>query len=119
MYNSERISKKLKTSNADFVNDGLTTNEIRNTIKKIREYIKINKNETEFAEKLKKDYEFFSTRYPLLYSMACDEKKFDYDSLEYFLTMRDRIIDEKITTEEASKKVGQDWFNKYVDLSKK
>ncbi len=119
MQNSERVAKKTKTNNAEFVNDGLTTEEIRKNIKNIREYIANNKNATDVAEKLKKDYEFFSTRYPLLYSMACDEKKFDYDSLEYFLNMRDRIINEQISAEDASKKVGQDWFNKYVDLSKK
>lgn len=118
----ERKSKKQKiVHNKDFVQDGLETGDIRKTIMEIRDYIKIHcismTNET-LLETLQQKYEFFSKRYPMLFSMACTAQEFDYDSLEYFLNMRDNIINDKITSEEASKQVGQEWFDKYVDLNK-
>jgi len=117
-----RKFKKVKTHhNKDFVQDGLETNDIRKTIMDIREYIKIHgvsmTNEL-LIETLQKQYEFFAKRYPMLFNMACTAQKFDYQSLDYFLNMRDNIINDKISSEDASKKVGQEWFDKYVDVSK-
>lgn len=117
--NCDRASKKQKSSNVDFVNDGLTTQGIRDIIGKIRDYVQKNRNDQDIAEKLKDDYSFFANRYPILYNMACDNNKFDFQSLEYFLNMRDKIISDKISSEEASKQIGQEWFNKYVDLPPK
>jgi hypothetical protein len=45
--------------------------------------------------------------------MVTKEEGFEYQSLEYFLQMRENIIKDKITTEAASKEIGQKWFNKY------
>lgn len=114
----ERVLKRKKSTNIDFVNDGLSTHAIRDTIMNIRNYIQKHKNEENIEEKLKADYSFFAQRYPILYNMACDSKEFDFQSLEYFLNMRDNIINNKISSEDASKKVGKDWFDKYVNVPK-
>jgi hypothetical protein len=117
-----RNSKKIKTRHdKDFVQDGLKTPEIRQTIMDIRNHIKLNcanmTNEI-IVETLQQKYEFFSKRYPMLFNMACSAQEFDYESLDYFLNMRDNIINNTISSEDASKKVGQEWFDKYVDLNK-
>ncbi|NDB56038.1 hypothetical protein EB155_08590, partial [archaeon] len=56
---------------------------------------------------------FFEKRYPMLYQMVTKEEGFEYQSLEYFLKMREGIIQNQMTTDEASKIVGQQWFDKY------
>lgn len=115
-----RENKRQKTHNTDFVQDGLPTKEIREKIEQIRAFVDANKQmkSEDIEEKLRNDYSFFAKRYPMLYAMACNTNAFDYQSLEYFLNMRDNVINNKMTSEDASKQVGQDWFNKYVDVSK-
>jgi hypothetical protein len=118
----ERSPKKSKTDDTEFVKDGLTTQDIRSMIKNIRDFIENNKrtmNHDDIVKKLETDHAFFAKRYPMLFSMATDnQRKFDYKSLEYFLNMRDKIISNEMTSEQASIKVGKDWFDKYVDVSK-
>lgn len=118
---AERKKKKSKTNDKEFLKDGLETENIRKVIKDIRLYItnnKDNKKHTEIVDKLKTDYEFFATRYPMLFSMATKQDDFDYTSLEYFLNMRDRIISNEMTVDEASIQVGEEWLKKFVDVSK-
>jgi hypothetical protein len=70
----------------------------------------------ELLKQLKKSIEgilFFEERYPMLYSMVTKEEGFEYSSLEYFLQMREKIINNKLSSEQASKEVGQVWFDKY------
>ena len=62
---------------------------------------------------------FFEERYPMLYTMVTKEEGFDYASLEYFLNMRNKIIKNELSVEEASKEVGQVWFDKYCKIPKK
>ena len=57
--------------------------------------------------------EFFKQRYPMLYDMVTKEESFDYQSLEYFLKMRENIVQNRMSSDEASKIVGQQWFDKY------
>jgi hypothetical protein len=45
--------------------------------------------------------------------MVTKEEGFEYSSLEYFLGMRDKIINNRLSSEQASKEVGQVWFDKY------
>jgi hypothetical protein len=103
----------------DFVKDGMETGEIRSVVQDIMLYIEENKNKyshQDMLANLKTDIKrvaFFEERYPMLYQMVTKEEGFEYKSLEYFLQMRENIIKEKITTEEASKEIGQTWFNKY------
>ena len=112
--------KKQKTHDEhDFVKDGMETNEIRIIVQDIMLYIEENRNKIEFKEiiaSLKDNIdrvEFFEKRYPMLYQMVTKEEGFEYQSLEYFLKMRENIIKNQITTDEASKIVGQQWFDKY------
>jgi hypothetical protein len=49
----------------------------------------------------------------MLFDMVTKKEGFNYESLEYFLSMRDKIIQNELTSEDASKQVGQEWFDKY------
>ena len=53
----------------------------------------------------------------MLFDM-CTRTDFNYQHLNYFLSKRDEIISDKISSEDASIQVGQEWFDKYVDVSK-
>ena len=115
-----RKDKKQKThDDHNFVKDGMETNEIRNIVQDIMLYIEENRNKMEFKDIIAtlKDnidrVEFFEKRYPMLYQMVTKEEGFEYQSLEYFLKMREGIIQNHMTTDEASKIVGQQWFDKY------
>jgi hypothetical protein len=115
-----RKDKKQKTKDDhDFVKDGMETNEIRNVVQDIMLYIEEKRNKMEFKDiitSLKDNInrvEFFEKRYPMLYQMVTKEEGFEYQSLEYFLKMREGIIQNQMTTDEASKIVGQHWFDKY------
>lgn len=118
--------QKLNDSNGtesgsghEFVKDGMETVEIRTVVQDIMLYIQENKSKythQDILVNLKRDIGrviFFEERYPMLYQMVTKEEGFEYQSLEYFLQMRENIIKEKITTEAASKEIGQTWFNKY------
>lgn len=103
----------------NFVEDGMTTNEIRKTVQRIREYIEKGGAASleERCDQLKIDHAFFVERYPVLFEL-CSRSDFDYNSLNYFLQKREAIINDHITTEDASKQIGKEWFEKYVDVSK-
>lgn len=103
--------------NKDFIDDGLTNEGIVETIKKIKDRLKdgdiIKLTEMDRYVKLKEEFSFFSQRYPMLYELSIRKGEFDWDSLNYMFNMRNRIINDEMTSEDASIKVGQDWFNKY------
>jgi hypothetical protein len=110
--------KKRKV--ADFVKDGMETEDIRKMVQEIMLYMTENKSkfasEEELENNMKKTIEglsFFEERYPMLYNMVAKNKGFDYNSLEYFLNMRNKIIKNELSSEQASKEVGQVWFDKY------
>jgi hypothetical protein len=117
----ERDAKRTKTNDIEFVKDGMGTHEIRTVVSNIRSFIDKNKktmSHEQIVLKLETDHAFFAKRYPMLFSMAIDNKEFDYKSFDYFLNMRDKIIANEMTSEQASIKVGKEWFDKYVDVSK-
>jgi len=104
----------------DFIKDGMTNEQIVETIIAVR---KRNQeadikglNEMDKYNKLKEEFEFFSDRYPMLFDMSTRDGEFDWSSLNYFLNMRNRIINNQMTSEEASQKVGKEWFDKFVDV---
>lgn len=117
--NNDEINKKAKIVNVhDFVSDGLETKDIRDTVQDIMLYMQTNKSTTEYADiinNIRQDEKFkaFEERYPMLFDMVTKKEGFNYESLEYFLSMRDKIIQNELTSEEASKNVGQVWFDKY------
>jgi hypothetical protein len=115
-------NKKQKLDNTlpDFVSDGLDTKEIRDIVQDIMIIIENNKNKTKHEDiinniKNSDDVRFklFIERYPMLFDMVTKKEGFDYSSFEYFLTMRDKIIKKELTSDDASKHVGQVWFDKY------
>ena len=115
-------NKKQKLDNTlpDFVSDGLDTKEIRDIVQDIMIIIENNKNKStheEIINNIKNSNDvrikLFTERYPMLFDMVTKKEGFDYSSLEYFLTMRDKIIKKEITSDDASKHVGQVWFDKY------
>jgi hypothetical protein len=113
---TERKKRKV----ADFVKDGMETADIKTMVQDIVLYMTENKAEYSSHEELliglKNSIEgilFFEERYPMLYAMVTKEEGFEYSSLEYFLGMRDKIINNQLSSEQASKEVGQVWFDKY------
>lgn len=118
-------NKKRKLNNVSqgndvsFVKDGMTTDDIRNTVRNIRAYIEKDGNTSlsDRIEKLKQDNKFFYERYPMLFDM-CTRPTFDFNSLNYFLQKREEIINNKNSNEEVSKQIGKEWFDKYIDVSK-
>jgi hypothetical protein len=113
---TERKRRKV----ADFVKDGMETADIRAMVQDILLYTTENKTKysshEELLNEMKKSIEgilFFEERYPMLYAMVTKEEGFEYSSLEYFLDMREKIVNNKLTSEQASKVVGQVWFDKY------
>ena len=117
--NNDGKNKKSKITNVpDFVSDGLETKDIRDTVQDIMLYMQNNKDTSEYAElinKIRQDERFksFEERYPMLFDMVTKREGFNYESLEFFLSMRDKIITNQISSEDASKHVGQVWFDKY------
>ena len=100
----------------DFVKDGLTNEELIQTIKDILKRKKelTYKDDNDKFEKLKTEFPLFSERYLMLFEMVIRDGEFDWNSFNYMINMRNKIINNKMNVDEASKKVGQDWFDKYV-----
>jgi len=59
-------------------------------------------------------YADFKKQYPMLYSMACKGIP-DMSTLEYMLSMIEKIKTQETTSHDASVEVGQKLFNQYVD----
>lgn len=112
----------MTTKEKDFVIDGLSNDDITITISKIIQRAKDNDirklNEMERYEKLKNEFEFFSSRYPILFELATRDEIFPWDNLSYMLNMRKKVINDELTSDGASKIVGSEWFNKYVNIDK-
>lgn len=119
-------NKKANTGGEpDFLSDGLDNKAICDIVQDIMAIIHDNKGNTapaphsQIVNKISSDdkFKFFIERYPMLFDMVTKDAVFDFDSLEYFLSMREEIIKKKITSDEASKQVGQVWFDKYYKPS--
>ena len=115
-----RKDKKQKTQDDHiFVKDGMETDEIRTMVQDIMLYIEEQRNKMDFKDIIASlkdnitNIEFFEQRYPMLYQMVTKEEGFEYQSLEYFLKMREGIIQNQMTSDDASKIVGQQWYDKY------
>jgi hypothetical protein len=111
--------KVMQDKSKDFVEDGMSTTEIRKTVQQIRAYIEKGgaaSLEDRIAQ-LTLDHAFFAERYPVLFEL-CTRSDFNFNHLNYFLNKRDEIIQDKVSVEEQSKSVGKEWFDKFVDVSK-
>lgn len=114
-----KVTDMTKENDKQFLTDGMSTADIRKTIQNIRAYIEKDGN-TSLEDRIKKletDHAFFAERYPLLFDM-CTKLDFNFEYLNYFLLKRDQIINDEISSEDASKVVGKEWFDKFVDVSK-
>ena len=122
--NGEGVNKKARTiGQPDFLSDGLNNDAIRIIVKEILSIIQDKKSSTSHADIVNtitedSKFKFFIDRYPMLFEMVTKDAVFDNESFEYFLSMRDEIIKNKVTSEEASKEVGQVWFDKFYKGSK-
>ncbi len=102
----------------DFIKDGLNNDEIIEIIKKIRAVIDVKSND-EIIENLKQEHKFFYERYPILFDISTrNTEPFNWEYLNYFLNMRTKIINDELTTDKASVIVGEEWFNKHINLDK-
>jgi hypothetical protein len=122
----EKLVNNVPTHTADppqnhtnFVEDGMTTSDIRKTVQYIRSYIEKGGSTSleDRIEQLKIDCAKFEDRYPMLFEM-CSRQEFNMENLNYFLKKRDDIIENRISVDDASKQIGKEWFDKYVDVSK-
>jgi hypothetical protein len=109
--------------NKDFLTDGLTNEDIINEIKKIIERknndeIRNIGDEMERYEKIRNEFLKFAERYPMLFELSIRNENFDWNSLNYMLNMRNKIINNEMSSENATKIVGQEWFNKHIDPTK-
>jgi hypothetical protein len=103
----------------DFEKDGLENEEIVKTIKEIREKIEKNLN-VDITEQLKTEYPFFVERYPILFDIASrTNEPFNWEYFNYFLSMRTKIINDELTSDKASVIIGQEWFNKHINVNEK
>ena len=104
----------------EFLKDGLSNDDIIISISKIitrskeDEFKKM--EDMEKYETLKKEFDFFSDRYPMLFDLALRNEDFNWTNLTYMLNMRNKIINDEITSENASKIIGKEWFDKHVNI---
>jgi hypothetical protein len=100
----------------DFLKDGMTNEELVNIINDILKRKKeiSFKDDNDKFEQLKNEFPKFAERYIMLFEMVIRDGDFDWNSFNYMINMRNKIINNNMTTEEASKKVGQDWYDKYI-----
>jgi len=101
----------------DFIKDGLTNEDIIKTIKEIR--LKIKTSSKNNYDNLKKEYDFFSERYPMLFELSTRKDEFNWDNLNKMLEMRKKIEEDKITNDKAAVIIGQQYYDKYVNIKEK
>ena len=88
----------------------VSNEEIKNIVKvMVSSKLSVKEKETYFS----KEYPDFYENFPYLFKMAC-EPNFDNKTFEYILNMRNKILTNKMTEFDASKEVGQKFFDKYM-----
>ena len=72
-------------------------------------------NSVMYHKRLNDKYQEFSLTYPGLFNTLVDEpKKFDIKRLIQMLEMKKRITKNEITQEEASTKIGQQYYDEFA-----
>jgi hypothetical protein len=106
----------MERDKKDFEKDGLENEEIIKIVREIREKIEVNLT-IDISEKLQTEYQFFAERYPILFDIATrTSEAFNWEYLNYFLSMRAKIINDELTSDKASVIIGQEWFNKHTNV---
>jgi len=110
----------MSSKEKEFITDGLSNEElivnISNLIRRSKDEDMRKLNDMEKFEKLREEFKFFSERYPMLFEMAIRDENFPWDNLSYMLNMRNKIINDELTSDSASQIVGKEWFEKFVDV---
>ena len=107
----------MEREKKDFEKDGLENEEIVKIIQEIRNKIDNNPN-VDITESLKTDYVFFVERYPILFDIESrTSEPFNWEYLNYFLSMRTKIITDELTSDKASVIIGQEWYNKHININ--
>lgn len=88
----------------------LSNDEIMEIVNEIVESTMTVKEKESYFSKL---YPDFYDKCPFIFKMAC-EPNFDKKTFKYMLNMRQKVQDNEITEFEASKEVGQKFFDKYM-----
>ena len=61
------------------------------------------------------DFKEFSLNYPSLFNNIIDDpKNFDFDRLSFLLDMKEKIDNNTMSNEEATKVVGDHYYNEFV-----
>jgi len=72
-------------------------------------------NRIEYLRLLRTEYEDFSIAYPALFNLIIEEPdNFDLHRLIYMLNLKNSIDEKKTTFEQASSKIGQEYYNEFV-----
>lgn len=109
------MKTKRDKNNVDFIKDGYTNDELMEKITEIREKYVLNENKLTkdvIEKEIKVKYSFFNERYPFLFDMIL-KKDLDMSTLNYMLKMRNDIVNNNVTFEKASEKIGFDMYDKY------
>jgi hypothetical protein len=87
----------------------------------VRKYIKKSEiknlyknNKDDYETHLKQKFSNFSEKKPFLFDMAISQEKFDYDKLKEFCSVLNKVNSGKMTSENASKYIGQKYYDQYV-----
>jgi hypothetical protein len=67
------------------------------------------------AEHFAARYPEFKDKYAALFEMACSEQKVDMQNLVYMMEMLDKMKESNLSQYDASAKVGQMLFDKYIE----
>ncbi len=88
----------------------LPTDQILNIVTDICNFKGSPNNKKEHFEK---KYPDFVSNYVALFDLAC-QPNFDMNRLKYMLNLKDKIDEQKVSFDAASREVGQRMFNVYV-----
>lgn len=94
----------------------LTKSEIMEIVKDIQ-----SSNVVDKEDFFKDKYKDFKSKYSNLYTMVCQgtsQGKMDMKMLEYMLDMMEKINNKQTTQHDADIVIGQEIFNKFIDVSK-
>lgn len=112
--NMNKIELKRKRGDNDDEDPNANLKVSNEEIKKIVSVIvSSNLSVKEKESHYSKEYPDFYENFPYLFKMAC-EPNFDKKTFEYILNMRSKILSNNMSEFEASKEVGQKFFDKYM-----
>mgnify|MGYP006079762341 CR=1 FL=1 len=112
------MKRNRQNNNTDFITDGYSNEKIFETIEEIRNKYEISKLKEAYTEDsceykmIGTEYAFFKERYEYLFDMTL-KPDMDMERFKYMMNLRQNIIDNNITFEKASNKVGVELYNKY------